>query len=136
MNAADLKISAEKIFVELSIAGVECQEIEKAICLQSKSIEWKKQRNGRLTASMFHDVFARKVTTKKPLAVIQCVMGYDQKDLNFLPVIKWGNDNEAIARQRYIKRMSLTYSELTCTVTGLIINTNYPHLGASPDGMT
>lgn len=32
--------------------------------------------------------------------------------------------------------MSLTYSEFTCTVTGLIINTNYPHLGANPDGMT
>ena len=32
--------------------------------------------------------------------------------------------------------MSLTHSEFACTVTGLIINTNYPHLGASPDGMT
>ena len=80
---ADLKISAEKIFVELSIADVKCQEIEKATHLQSKSIEWKKQRNGRLTASMFHDVFATKVTTKKLLTIIRCVKGYDQKNLNF-----------------------------------------------------
>ena len=64
---ADLKISAEKIFVELSIADVKCQEIEKATRLQSKSIEWKKQRNGRLTASMFHDVFATKLLQKSRL---------------------------------------------------------------------
>ena len=32
--------------------------------------------------------------------------------------------------------MSLTHRDFTCTVAGLIINANYPHLGASPDGMT
>ena len=84
----------------------------------------------QVAASMFHDVFARKVTN------IQRVMGYDQNALNFLPAIKWGNDNEDMARQRYIEGISLTHSEFTCTVTGLIINTNYPHLGASLDGMT
>lgn len=73
LTAADLQISAEKVFVELSIADVECQEIEKVAYLQSKSIGWKKQRNGRLTASMFHDVFVRKFTTT------QRVMGYDQR---------------------------------------------------------
>ena len=136
LSATDLQISAEKVFVELSVTDIECQEIKKATCLQSKNTEWKKQRNGRLTASIFYDVFARKATTTKPFAIIQRVMGYDQKDLNFLPAIKWGNDNEDRARQEYVGRMSLTHSEFTCTVTGLIINTNYPHLGASPDGMT
>ena len=32
--------------------------------------------------------------------------------------------------------MSLTHCDFTCTVTGLIINTDYLHLGASPDEMT
>ena len=127
-----MQISAEKVFVELSVTDI---EIEKATRLQSKNTEWKKQRNGRLTASIFYDVFARKATTTKPFAIIQRVMGYDQKDLNFLPAIKWGNDNEDRARQEYVGRMSLTHSEFTCTVTGLVINTNYPHLGASPDGI-
>jgi len=111
LSATDLWVSAEKIFVELSITNVECQEIEKATRLQSKSVEWKKQRNGKLTASMFYDVFVRKATTK-PFALIQCIMGYDHKDLNFLPAIKWGNDNEDTARQKYIEKMSQIHGEL------------------------
>ena len=31
--------------------------------------------------------------------------------------------------------MSQTYVDFKCTIPGLIINTNYPHLGASPDGI-
>ena len=31
--------------------------------------------------------------------------------------------------------MSHTHMDFTCTIPGLIINANYPHLGANPDGI-
>ena len=132
MSEADLKAAAERLFFGLTITDEQCKQIEKAICLQSKSDEWTRQRNGRLTASNFHDVFVRKVTTN-PVTIVWHVMGY-KHNMNFLPAIRWGNEHENVARQQYISEMSQTHMDFTCTVPGLIINSNYPYLGASPDG--
>ena len=43
LSAADLEISAEKVFVELSITNVESQEIEKATHLQKCRVEETKE---------------------------------------------------------------------------------------------
>jgi len=58
-------------------------------------------------------------------------MGYEHNDLSFLPAIRWGNKDVA----QYINEMSQAHIDFTCTVPGLIINSSYPYLGASPDGL-
>ena len=44
-------------------------------------------------------------------------------------------DNESIARASYLIAVSNTHSNLQYRPAGLHINTDYPHLGASPDGI-
>ena len=126
LSEADLKFAAERIFIGLSITDEQCKQIEKATYLQSKSDEWTRQRNGRLTASNFHDVFVRKVTTN-PVTIVWRVMDYEH-NLNFLPAIKWGNEHENVARWQYISEIPQIHMDFTCIVPGLIINSNYPHL--------
>ena len=48
LSKTDLEVAAERIFIGLSITDEECKQIQKSTCLQSKSDEWKRQRNGRL----------------------------------------------------------------------------------------
>ena len=74
------------MFIGLPITDEQCKQIEKATCLQSRSDEWTRQRNGRLTASNFHDVFMRKATSN-PVAIVWRVMGYEHNNLNFIPAI-------------------------------------------------
>ena len=62
-------------------------------------------------------------------------MAYEHKTWKFLPAKRRGNENEYIVCQKYISEMSQTHMNYICTVLGLIINTNYPHLGANPDGI-
>ena len=63
-------------------------------------------------------------------------MGYDNDDLSHIPAVKWGIANESIAREEYINAMSIKHENFTCDLSGLWINPLYPHLGASPYGVT
>ena len=59
-----------------------------------------------------------------------------QKDLSFIPAIKWGIESEDIARKEYIKEMTASHRDYQCTLAGLVVNPLYPHLEASLDGFT
>ena len=63
-------------------------------------------------------------------------MGYKQNDLSHVPAIKWGVENENVARQLYTNVMSTKHDNFACNLTGLWVSPLYPHLGASPDGVT
>ena len=57
-------------------------------------------------------------------------------DVSNLPAIKWGIDNEYKAREVhvYVTKMSSSHIGFRCSSAGLVINPQYPYLGASPDG--
>ncbi len=56
-------------------------------------------------------------------------------DISHLPAVQWGINNEDVARQDYIKEMSMSsHTNFVCTNAGLVVNPLFPHLGASPDG--
>ena len=63
-------------------------------------------------------------------------MGYEQSDLGHVPAIKWGVENENVARQVYTNVMSANHDNFACNLTGLWVSRLYLHLGASPDGVT
>ena len=54
---------AKEIFRFLSFTQEDCDIIEKSTKLQRKCLEWHKQRKGRLTASVFHDIMVKKSQT-------------------------------------------------------------------------
>ena len=131
----ELEKEAEKLFCDLSISEQEAEALVDAIIMQQASAQWREQRNGRLTDSIFHDIYVRKRSTG-PESLIKRVMGYEKSDLSHIPAIKWGVENECVARQLYTNVMSTKHDNFACKLTGLWVSPLYPHLGASPDGVT
>lgn len=130
-----IRVKAEEVFCEMAISREEAEAVERATRLQNDSSDWKNQRRGRITASSFHDILVKKDSTA-PDKLIGRLLEYNQNtDLGNIPAINWGRVNEANARQDYKERKQATHTNFTCTMSGLIINPSYPHLGASPDGL-
>ena len=133
LSGQPLLEKAKEVFQCMTISTHESALVEKATRNQRECTEWYRQREGRLTASSFHDVFVRK-NQSDPVALVKKLL--TRKSLTFVPAIKWGIDSEDIARQDYVHKMKASHQDFECTQAGLVINPFYPHLGASPDGFT
>ena len=133
----ELEKEAEKLFCSLSISEKEAEALVNATIMHQASAQWKEQRNGHghLTGSIFHDIYVRKQSTG-PETLIKRVMGYEQSDLSHVPAIKWGVENESVARQLYTNVMFTMHDNFACNLTGLWVSPLYPHLEANPDGVT
>ena len=58
---------------------------------------------------------------------------YKQRSLQ-VPALKWGINHEDTAREQYVEVMRHQHQSFECYPVGLVVNPEYPHLGASPDG--
>ena len=72
---------------------------------QRNSDEWYQQRQGRLTASDFHKVYAIQQQTN-PTTVVRWLLS--MPNIDHIPAIRWGADHEDVARQDNINEMSST----------------------------
>jgi hypothetical protein len=52
-----------------------------------------------------------------------------------VPSLKWGRENEIIARMEYLKQAESDHVNFEFCNSGLRINPLYPYLGATPDGV-
>lgn len=127
----ELMEKAEQLFYLINITDEEAAAVEERTRKQRMAPEWHEQRNGRITASTFHDVWVRKDSTNPDRLVRQIL--YNSNDLSDIPAVQWGIEKESQAQQQYTENMSLRHSNFKCTSVGLVINPLYPHLGASPD---
>ena len=60
-----------------------------------------------------------------------------RKNLSSIPAISLGVDSEVIARQEQMKKMIASNQEYQCfQLAGHIVFPLYPHLGASPNGLS
>lgn len=98
-----------------------------------RSKDWFANRVGRLTSSLFGKAKGFKDTSDaSPL--VAAVMGRSEPVVN--QYMQYGIDREAVARTLYIDHQrSQGHRDLHVQETGLIINSEWPHLGSSPDGM-
>ena len=87
-------------------------------------------RAGKITASDFHSV----IHTRNSISFLNKLMQYVTPSSN-LPNLKYGREMEERARGSYYTLIGPYRSNFTITKTGLHINADYPHLGASPDGI-
>jgi len=130
-SQTDIANTAKQLFYSLKLSKDECQSIEVATSMQRDSEEWFQQREGRLTASTFHNILNMRKQTD-PTAVAKRFL--NKQDLSHIPAIRWGISNEERARQDYVITMS-SHIDFECTSVGLVVNPVFPHLGASPDGL-
>jgi len=48
---------------------------------------------------------------------------------------QWGCTHEAVAKEHYVKVRQESHADMSVVEGGLVINPEWPHLGASPDGI-
>ena len=133
LDGATLLARAKQIFINMEVNDNESKLIEQCTKEQRESNQWFLYRRGRITASSFHDVYALKPLTD-PKKLINKLM--HSPDLSQIPAIKWGIDHEDVARTEYVALMNKSHNNFKCNTSGLNVNPNYPHLGASPDALT
>lgn len=120
------------LFQELKISVDEACYLEKSTQLQSQCALWHDHRKGRVTASVFKNVCHTNID-KPAKSIITSIL--KSKPIPNVPAVKWGCANENKARSEYIEVSSKDHSALKVTKSGLHVNINFPHLGASPDGL-
>ena len=128
-----LKNSTE-IYDTYTVTKQQVTNLEMATKNQAVSPLWYQHRMGRVTASKAHSVLTRRETTC-PDNLVKRIVGYTSYDLSKKESVKWGIDNEDECRVEYQKHQSLSHINFTCNLSGFVVNTNHPFLGASPDGI-
>ena len=123
---------SKEVFLSLSVTDGQSQAIELATRSQRLSSEWYNQRQGCITASSFYDVFTFKEKSDSKNLLKRLLL---PKDISHLPAVKWGIEKEDTARKEYVAKISPLHQGFKCTLVGLVVNPQYPHLGASPDAL-
>ena len=132
LSPSQLKIESRHVFKEeLTVTPTEAKFLSESTILQSLSLVWHEHRKGPLTASQFGSICHTNFTS--PSSTLVSSILNRQKFSS--PALKWGLDNEATAKEAYYTKMSELHSQFSIHSCGLQINTLYPHLGASPDGI-
>ncbi len=109
-------------------SSVACRNsIEAATTAQSDSKRWHEEHFGRLTASKLGEMIKCRVPTTKCMQLL-----YPSKSAVSSASLQWGRENEARAREHYIKHG--IDSEFTIRESGIFIS-EIGFLGASPDGL-
>ena len=129
----DLGKVCESAFQKLSITTDEAKYLEESTRLQSQSKLWFDHRVGRITASKFAAI-SKASLNPPPASLVKEVMG-ENKNLKGVPALDWGTKNEATAREEYLKGAKEMHVSFKYRSTGLHVSVQYPHLGATPDGL-
>jgi len=133
-SGAELVELCEETFTHLSISTEESKFLERCTRQQSNSCLWYNYRVGRITASKFHTV-AKCTERSYPTSLVKSVMQYSAPSPN-VPALRWGHEKEETAIADYTNTMARSHTNFKLERCGLIVNPKYPHLGASPDGLT
>ena len=100
---------------------------------QSNSKLWFRYRAGRVTASrMKAECHTNATDPSQSLLKSIC---YPESFCFTSQQTTWGCKHQKSARDLYVKLQKSKHSNLTAQVSGLIINPQWPFIGASPDGL-
>lgn len=118
--------------VVLDVSPAEAMAAEKNSKLQSKSKLWFKYRAGRITASKMKAAVSTKIEAPS-ISLINSIC-YPAKKISS-KAIAWGCKHEDKARNQYIQVAATKHENFNCDRSGFVIHPDFPHLGASPDGL-
>jgi hypothetical protein len=114
---------------ELQVANLELKTKSQSVCPM-----WFEHRKGRITGTKVHSVVHRRSSTK-PDNLVRRIVGYESYDLSKLKSVKWGVDNESVARKAYADIECKKHSSFQCDEVGFLIDRHDPFLGVSSDGL-
>ena len=132
-NYPDLLVKCEVFFASLNISFTQTKEVEERTREQSGSKVWFQQRAGRITASRLKATVSTDIT-QPSISLIREIC-YPEINQFRSAGTAWGCDHENVAMQIYRRNAGQQHTDLVVSVSGLVIHTSYPHMGASPDGI-
>ena len=132
LSRSRLLAECENVFKEMKIKADEADYLAEATQLQSESLVWFEHRRGRLTASRFLSICKTKVESPSK-SLIDVVLQRTSPPKS--QALRWGIEKEEVARRQYEQISSKKHTSFCVGTTGLHINPDHPHLGASPDGL-
>uniref|UniRef100_A0A8C6NXC8 YqaJ viral recombinase domain-containing protein n=1 Tax=Nothobranchius furzeri TaxID=105023 RepID=A0A8C6NXC8_NOTFU len=94
---------------------------------------WFRLRAGRITASAMHAVLVTSLDT--PAHSVVNRVCYPEKTFSTVQT-RWGVEHEEDARKAYTEIIASNHLKLQVRLCGFCVNTNFPEVGASPDGLT
>lgn len=130
LNSEEMKSMFADKFDHISLTEQETATIELETRGQFKNVRWQKVRSQLFTSSNFGLVVNRQETTR-PDAAVKQILGYEKFSNS---ATKWGRTHEAAARRKYVNIMK-SKADISVSECGLIVNSDYPYLGTSPDGL-
>ena len=133
MAEEELKEACKEVFASgISVTTEEASYLEECTRLQSQSLVWFEHQTGRLTASKFLAVKAASLYLP-PASLIDELI-HRKSSLTHVPAIRWGIEDEDVARKEYVEFANERHENFRCTAIRLHVHLSYPHLGATPDG--
>ncbi len=123
----------------LDITENEQIAVENVTRSQSESTAWFDYRRHRITASKFRDAVIKidvDGNLKNPHRCKTLISKVCLLQTNVTSdALKWGRENEPVARDLYIKNQKSKHSKFEVKECGLFLDKEYPYLGASPDAL-
>lgn len=106
--------------------------LKKMTRAQAESVLWKRQRVGRITASLVHDIKTLKDSTDSSRCVAS-VMRYCERDLGNIEHVSY-----CLRKERKAKKLNVAskeHDQFVLRDSGLVVDTTFPVFAASPDGV-
>ena len=128
----ELLSKCDEHFSRLTLTKEQAQKVE-ITRAQANSRIWFQQRTGRVTASKLKTVTHSPV--EQPSQSLIKLICYPEVHKFSTEATKWGCEHEKIARKQYTDRQKKKHKNFQVCDSGFVIDTDYPHLGASPDGI-
>ena len=131
------KHNPSEILMHLKLDKDQCNKIESVTRNQSTNPIWYEQRKGRITATKFYRVCTRTDScladkSKSAANLVAEIMGYKPKVQTL--AMKHGLAMEPHAKRKLVEVFrESNHKKVTFSETGLVVSSEYPHLGASPD---
>lgn len=114
-----------------NISETDCEEINRLTEGQSDDSEWFRYREGRITSSVMHNACRYKGNDPENYIVKQI---FNECTVS-TPALTYGKEREHVARNLYEIEYGKKHKGGHVKLSGLIVNKDMPHLGASPDGI-
>ena len=133
LNHRCVALAEEKhqVYIELTVSPARHLEIEFLTRQQTEMPLWYEVRARRITASKSGKMLCQVTRTD---ALLKSIL-YPSPMLHKPPPIKWGMQNEKLARNVYIQHMRQAgHSNLVVKDCGFVVCLSKGWLGASPDG--
>ena len=131
MNYAELVSHCQDIFI--SVTEEQAEAVEAATREQASSKLWHRFRAGRITASNMKTV-CHTDPAQPALSLISCICNPEGMTFS-TKATQWGCEHETVARDKFLEEMTKVHENFRVYDSGLYINPDVPHLGASPDGL-